>query len=194
MKSLLDLSQQVALVIGSSRGIGKAVAKKIARQGASVIITYHSSQDEAEAVVAEIKEGQGEAVALPCDASSINSVREVFRNTVDHYGQLDIVVIVTAGKIAYKPTAQLTVKEYDAMFDVVKGTYFALQEAVQHIKDEGRIICFSSGATQMPRPTSGAYAGAKGAIEQFARSQFERGRRKGDMGDGSPPVPPKPMG
>ena len=179
MKPFPNLNEQVALVIGSSRGIGKAVAKKIAQQGANVVITYHSSQDEAEAVVAEIKEDQGEAVAFQCDASRISSVREVFRNTVDHYGQPDIVVIVTAGKITYKPTAQFTEEEYDAMFDVVKGSYFALQEAAQHIADEGRIICFSSGATQMPRPASGAYAGAKAAIEQFARGLMkELGEKK----------------
>ena len=179
MKPLLDLSQQVALVIGSSRGIGKAVAKKIAQQGAHVVVTYHSGQDEAEAVVAEIKEDQGEAVAFPCDAGRISSVREVFRKTIDHYGKPDIVVIVTAGKITYKPTAQLTEEEYDAMFEVVKGSYFALQEAAQHIANEGRIVCFSSGATQMPRPASGAYAGAKAAIEQFCRGLMkELGEKK----------------
>lgn len=165
-----DLNEQVALVIGASRGIGKSVARKVAQRGAKVVVTYHSSPDQAEALVREIQEeGVGQATAVQCDAGDLTQVRRTFRDTLDQYGKLDIVVIVTAGKISYQPTAQLSEDEYDAMFDVVKGTYFALQEAAQHIAEGGRIICFSSGSTQMPRPTIGAYAGAKAAVEKFAR-------------------------
>ena len=174
-----ELAGKVAIVTGSSRGIGRAIAQRLAQNGAQVVVTYHSSQDKAQEIVEKIKTNGSKAIALQVDVKEIDSVRRLFEQTLDHFGQIDILVNNAAGKNIFKPTVQMTPEEYDSMFDITRGAYFALQEAAKHLADGGRIVSISTSGTAMAIPTGGAYSGCKAAIEQFsaclAKELGERG-------------------
>ncbi|WGV26730.1 SDR family oxidoreductase [Halotia branconii] len=163
-----SLQNKVAIVTGSSRGIGRAIAERLGRDGASVAVTYAKNKDKAEEVVAAIKASGSEAIALQVDVKEIDSVRRLFQQVLDHFGRIDILVNNAAGKNIFKPTIEMTNDEYNSMFDITRGVYFALQEAAKHLADGGRIISISTSGTVMAIPAGGAYSGSKGAIEQFS--------------------------
>lgn len=163
-----SLQGKVAIVTGSSRGIGRAIAERLGRDGAKVVVTYHGNQDKAEEVVAAIKENGSEAIAIQVDVQEVEDVRNLFAKTLDYFGRIDILVNNAAGKNIFKPTAQMSEEEYNSMFDITRGVYFALQEAARHLADGGRIVSISTSGTAMAIPTGGAYAGCKAAIEQFS--------------------------
>lgn len=166
----MSLNGKTAIVTGSSRGIGKAIALRLAKDGANVVVTYHSSQNKAEEVVTEIKSRGVDGIALQVNVREIESVRDLFSKAIAHFGQVDILVNNAAGKNVFKPTVEMTPEEYDSMFDITRGVYFTLQEAAKRLADGGRIISLSTGGTSMPQPGSGAYAGSKAAVEKFSNS------------------------
>jgi 3-oxoacyl-[acyl-carrier protein] reductase len=163
-----SLKGKVAIVTGSSRGIGRAIAEHLGKEGANVVVTYVGNRDKALEVVAAIKASGSEAIAIQVDMRNIAEIRSLFQKTLEHFGKLDILVNNAAGKNIFKLTAQMTEEEYDGMFEITKGVYFALQQAAQHIADGGRIVSLSTSGTVMPIPTGGAYSGCKAAIEQFS--------------------------
>jgi 3-oxoacyl-[acyl-carrier protein] reductase len=163
-----SLKGKVAIVTGSSRGIGRAIAEHLGKEGANVVVTYVGNRDKALEVVAAIKASGSEAIAIQVDMRNIAEIRSLFQKTLEHFGKLDILVNNAAGKNIFKLTAQMTEEEYDGMFEITKGVYFALQQAAQHIADGGRIVSLSTSGTVMPIPTAGAYSGCKAAIEQFS--------------------------
>jgi 3-oxoacyl-[acyl-carrier protein] reductase len=163
-----SLKGKVAIVTGSSRGIGRAIAEHLGKEGANVVVTYVGNRDKALEVVAAIKASGSEAIAIQVDMRNIAEIRSLFQKTLEHFGKLDILVNNAAGKNIFKLTAQMTEEEYDGMFEITKGVYFALQQAAQHIADGGRIVSLSTSGTVMPIPTGGAYSGGKAAIEQFS--------------------------
>lgn len=165
---MASLTGKVAIVTGASRGIGRAIAQGLGRDGASVVITYVGNRDKAEEVVSKIETNGSQAIAVQVDMRKIDDVRNLFRKTLDHFGKLDILVNNAAGKNVFKPTAEMTEAEYDSMFDITRGVYFALQEAAHHMADGGRIVSISSAGTSLSIATGGAYAGSKAAIEQFS--------------------------
>ena len=165
-----NLNNKTAIVTGSSRGIGRAIALRLAQDGANVVITYHSSKDVAEEVVNEIKEKGVEAIAIQVNVREIADVRKMFGKAIDRFGKVDILVNNAAGKNIFKPNAQMTLEEYDSMFDITRGVYFTLQEAAQQLADGGKIISISTGGTSMATPGGGAYAGSKAAVEKFSNS------------------------
>ena len=159
---------KTAIVTGSSLGIGRAIALRLAKDGANVVVTYHSSQDKAEEIVKEMTDLGVDAIALQVNVRDIESVRDMFSKAIDRFGTVDILVNNAAGKNIFKPTVQMTFQEYDSMFDITRGVYFALQEAAKQLADGGRIISISTGGTSMATPGGGAYAGSKAAVEQFS--------------------------
>ena len=165
-----NLKGKTAIVTGSSRGIGRAIALRLAEDGANVVVTYHSSKDTAEEVVNEIKQKDVDAIALQVNVREVEDVRDLFSKTINHFGKVDILVNNAAGKNVFKPNVQMTLEEYDSMFDITRGVYFALQEAAKQLADGGRIVNISTGGTSMATPGSGAYAGSKAAVEQFSNS------------------------
>ena len=165
-----NLNGKTAIVTGSSRGIGRAIAFRLAQNGANVVVTYHSSKDTAEEVVNEIKAKDVDAIALQVNVREIESVRDMFSKAINHFGTIDILVNNAAGKNVFKPNAQMTQEEYDSMFDITRGVYFTLQEAATQLADGGRIVSISTGGTSMATPGGGAYAGSKAAVEQFSNS------------------------
>lgn len=164
----MSLHGKTAIVTGSSRGIGRAIAERLGQDGASVVVTYHGNQSKAEEVVSAIKASGSDAIALQVDVRNLEDIRQLFQKTINHFGKVDILVNNAAGKNIFKPTADMTEDEYNSMFDITRGVYFALQEAAHHIADGGRIVSTSTSGTVMAIPAGGAYAGCKAAIEQFS--------------------------
>jgi 3-oxoacyl-[acyl-carrier protein] reductase len=159
------------LVTGGSRGIGRAIAEKLAQEGASVALSYVLSRKEAEGVAIGIRAGGGQAVALQADIASMNDVRGLFRATLENFGRLDILVNNTA-VARIKPLIKVTEEDFAAVFAVnVRGPFFLMQEAARHMGQGGRIINISTAATRLRQADASnvLYVAAKGAIEQFTR-------------------------
>ena len=165
-----SLRGKVALVTGASKGIGAAVAKRLAQDGAAVVVNYSASSDQAQAVVDEIGNATGRAFAVRADMSKTDEIERLFDATLGHFGRLDILVN-NAGIQLVKPLAEITEADFDRIFGVnVKGVFFACQQAARKMADGGRIINVSSSTTVMMLSNYSAYVATKGAVEQLTRS------------------------
>src|SRR6059036_652970 len=138
------LAGKVALVTGGSRGIGAAIAKRLAGDGASVAITYSKGADAAASVVKEIERGGGKALAIQADAADADAVRNAVERTGTTLGRLDVLVN-NAGTAIPKPFEEATLEEMDRVIDInIRGVLVATQAALKHMKDGGRIIMVGS--------------------------------------------------
>jgi 3-oxoacyl-[acyl-carrier protein] reductase len=165
-----SLKGKAALITGSSRGIGRAIAERLAADGAAVIIHYARNKQPAQEVMNNILGRGGEAIAIQADISKPAEVRRLFSEAEKAMGGLDIIV-ANAGVHISKPLIQNSEADYDYIFDVnTKGVFFTLQEAARRVRDGGRIVVVSTGGTKMHFANMSLYLGSKGAIEQFARS------------------------
>ena len=163
------LTEKVAIVTGASDGIGRAIAERLARDGATVVVNYGKSADKAKQVVAGIEAKGGKAVAVQADMSKVGDVSRLVKDTVKRFGRLDILVN-NAGTFMFKPLAETTEEEFDRMFALnTKGPYFALQEAAKVIEEGGRIVNISTDGTHIGFGGATAYLGSKGALEQFTK-------------------------
>ncbi len=163
----MSLQEKVAIVTGASRGIGRAIALRLAKDRAAVVVNYAGSEQQAQEVVAGIEKAGGQAVAVRADVSKVEDVVWLFDATFQRFGRLDILVN-NAGVILYKLVADTTEEEFDRLIAInVKGTFFACQQAANRMVDGGRIINFSSSTTPMMLPCYGAYVASKGAVEQL---------------------------
>ena len=163
------LSGKIALVTGSSRGIGRAMAERLSRQGASVAVNYVNNADKAEEVVAAIAADGGTAVALQADVSRLKDIQQLFEETLAHFGRLDIVVNNAGIRISKNVTDTLE-EEFDRLFAInVKGTFFTCQLAARRLSDGGRIVNVSSAVTRMMLPEYSIYSASKGAVDQITR-------------------------
>jgi 3-oxoacyl-[acyl-carrier protein] reductase len=164
------LEGKSALVTGSSRGIGRAIAERLAADGAAVVINYARSKHLADEAVKAILERGGKAIAIPADVAKPAEVRRLFDEAESKVGGLDIIV-ANAGVMLEKSLAESSEEDYDYVFNTnTKGVFFTLQEAARRIQDGGRIVAVSTGGTKMPFANVSLYLGSKGAVEQFARS------------------------
>jgi 3-oxoacyl-[acyl-carrier protein] reductase len=164
------LSEKVALVTGGSRGIGAAIAKRLAADGASVAITYAKDATAAAAVVKAIEAGGGRAIAIQADAADTEAVRTAVNQAVATLGRLDVLVN-NAGTAVPKGFEETTVEEIDRMIDInLRGVLVATQEALKHMNDGGRIIMIgSSVGERMLTPGLVAYSATKGAVKMFTQ-------------------------
>jgi 3-oxoacyl-[acyl-carrier protein] reductase len=177
---MTNLKNKVALVTGSARGIGKAIAKRLGSLGASVVINYAASEQQAQETVRAIERLGGTAVAVQADVSKVVDIDRLFATTMERYGRLDIVVANAGIERVGLPLADVTESDYDEVFDVnTKGTFFTLREAAKHIADNGRIIYVGSSSTAFPRPGYALYSGSKIApllfVEVLAKELGARG-------------------
>lgn len=165
----MSLQGKVALVTGSSRGIGRAIVERLSRDGAAVVVNYAGRAEPAKEVVAGIEKAGGRAISVQADVSSVADVVRLFDMTLAHFGRLDILVN-NAGVIIYKRLVDITEEEYDQLMAInVKGTFFACQQAAKRLADRGRIINLSTSITELLLPTYSVYAASKGAVEQITR-------------------------
>ena len=173
------LQGKVAIITGSSRGIGAEIARTLAAAGAKVIINYVARQQDAEAVCAAITAAGGEALAVRADVRKPAEVRKLFDAAIERYTRVDI-LINNAGALLYKKIADTSDEEFDRILSSnVKSVFYALREAATRLADGGRVVTLSSTITRLMLPNYGAYAASKGAVEQltriFAREAGARG-------------------
>jgi 3-oxoacyl-[acyl-carrier protein] reductase len=164
------LAQKVALVTGGSRGIGAAIAKRLAVDGASVAITYAKDASAASAVVKAIELAGGKALAIQADAADTEAVKGAVEKTVAAFGQLDVLVN-NAGTAIPKTFEETTLEEMDRMIDInFRGILIATQAALKHMKSGGRIIMVGSCVGErVLTPGLVAYSATKGAVKMFTQ-------------------------
>lgn len=163
------LENKVALVTGASRGIGAEIAKKLAKEGAQVIINYAGNKETAEAVVKDIQETGGDAYAIRADVSKKEEVVQLFDEAIAHFGKVDILVN-NAGVMLNNLIKDLSDEQLEKQVDInFKGVFYSLQQASIKLADNGSIINLSSSVTRTIFPTYGVYAATKAAVEQMSR-------------------------
>ena len=165
-----NLEGKIALVTGGSRGIGAAIAKRLAVDGASVAITYTKGADAAASVVTEIERAGRKAIAIQADAADAEAVNAAVEKTVAAFGGLDILVN-SAGTAIPKMFEETTLEEMDRVIDInVRGTFVATQAALKHMKNGGRIIMIGSSVGEhVVVPGLVPYAATKGAVKMFTQ-------------------------
>lgn len=164
------LTNKVALVTGGSRGIGAAIAKRLAADGAKVAITYMKGADAATSVVKAIEQAGGKALAIQADASDAGAVKNAVEKTVSTFGSIDVLVN-NAGTAIPKPFEETTLADIDQMFNLnVRGVLVATQAALKQMKTGGRIITIGSCVGErMMTPGLVAYSATKGAVKMFTQ-------------------------
>jgi len=164
------LAKKVALVTGGSRGIGAAIAKRLAADGAQVAITYSKDASSASAVVKAIEANGGKAIAIQADSVDAEAIKAAVEKAVATFGGLDILVN-NAGTAIPKPFEQATLEELDRVLNLnVRGVFIATQAALKHLKIGGRIIMIGSCVGErMMTPGLAAYSATKGAVKMFTQ-------------------------
>jgi 3-oxoacyl-[acyl-carrier protein] reductase len=167
---LSNLANKVALVTGASRGIGAAIAKRLAADGASVAITYAKDATAASAVVKAIEAGGGRAVAIQADAADAEAVKNAVEQAVAALGRLDVLVN-NAGTAIPKKFEDTTLEELDRVIDInIRRVFVTTQEALKHMNDNGRIIMIGSCVGErMMTPGLVPYSATKGAVKMFTQ-------------------------
>ena len=154
-----------AIVTGASRGIGRAVAKRLAKDGFAVAVNYVSNAAEAEEVVAEIKKNGGVAAAIKADVGEPTDVEQLFAETLKHFGSVDVVVN-NSGIMPLSPIGKSDVEAFDKVIETnLRGTFLMFAQAAQHISAGGRIIAFSSSVLAKSFPSYGPYIASKAGVE-----------------------------
>jgi len=164
------LEGKVALITGGSRGIGAAIAKRLAADGAYVAITYTKGADAAASVVKEIERAGRKALAIRADAADAAAVNAAIEKTVATFGRLDVLVN-NAGTAIPKTFEETTLEEMDRVIDInVRGVFVATQAALKHMKSGGRIISIGSAVGErVQTPGLVPYAATKGAVKIFTQ-------------------------
>ncbi|MFP3613399.1 SDR family oxidoreductase [Paraburkholderia sp. SIMBA_050] len=170
---------QIAIVTGASRGIGAAVARRLAKDGFAVAVNYASSSNEADALVAELTAAGTRAIAIQADLSNADDVRRMFEVTEQQLGKIDVLVN-NAGVLKPMPLADTSDALYDHNFDInVRGTFNTLREAAARMNDGGRVVNFSSTTLGLNMPGYAIYNATKAAVEAFTHvfAKELRGRK-----------------
>ena len=156
---------KIAFVQGGSRGIGAAIAKRLAADGATVVLTYSSSADKAAQLVAEIEAAGGKAQAVKADSADASALKAAIRNAAEAHGRIDILVN-NAGVLAIAPLEDFTLEDFDRTLAInVRSVFVATQEAARHMGQGGRVITIgSTNADRMPFGGGATYAMSKSAL------------------------------
>jgi 3-oxoacyl-[acyl-carrier protein] reductase len=164
------LEGKIALITGGSRGIGAAIAKRLAADGANVAITYTKGADAAASVVKEIESAGGKAIAIQADATDANASKAAVEKTVATFGRLDVLVN-NAGTAIPKTFEETTLEELDRVIDInLRGVFVATQAALKHMKSGGRIIMIGSSVGEhVMIPGLVPYSATKGAVKMFTQ-------------------------
>ncbi|MBO9591734.1 MAG: 3-oxoacyl-ACP reductase FabG [Niabella sp.] len=165
-----QLEGKTALVTGGSRGIGAAIAQRLAREGAQVALTYKASPEKAAGVVKAIEAQNGRAIAIEADSADPRAMVNAVETTVRELGRLDVLVN-NAGIGVYKDISEFTVNDFDAIVAVnIRAVFMAVTSALPHLKSGSRIITIGScQAERMPGPGGALYAMSKSALVGFTK-------------------------
>jgi NAD(P)-dependent dehydrogenase (short-subunit alcohol dehydrogenase family) len=165
-----NLTGKVAFVTGGGRGIGAAISKRLAQEGAKVVLTYVSAPDRARDVVREIEASGGTAVAIKADNRNADEIEAAINQAAAQFGQIDILVN-NAGIIEFAPIDEFSIEQFDRTVDVnVRAVFVATKAALAHMPDGGRIITTGSNlAHRVPWPGLSLYALSKSALIGFTR-------------------------
>lgn len=162
---MTETTPRVAVVTGGSRGIGRAVAQRLAADGQAVLVSYSSNHDEAKATVTAIETAGGRAVAVPADVADESGVAALFDAAEQHFGGVDVVVNA-AGIMILEPLAQLDLEHLDRIYRTnIRGAFVVAREAARRVRAGGALITFSTSMTRFSQPTYSAYAASKAAVE-----------------------------
>jgi 3-oxoacyl-[acyl-carrier protein] reductase len=162
------LEGKVAVVTGASKGIGAAIARTLAKEGAAVVVNYASSKTGADAVVASITAAGGRAIAVRGDVSKAAEAQGLIAAAVERFGRLDVLVN-NSGIYEFAAIEEITEAHYRRLFDVnVLGVLLTTQAAAKHLGEGGSVINISSAITHVHTPTAAAYAGTKGAVNAIS--------------------------
>ncbi|WP_437277140.1 3-oxoacyl-ACP reductase family protein [Sorangium sp. So ce375] len=169
----MRLQGKIALVTGSSRGIGRSIAVRFAREGADVALTYHKSKEGAEAALAEVEAAGRQGHLFAVDVASVQSVQGLIRDVVARFGRLDVLVN-NAGMEKRAPFWEATEEDYDAVMNTnLKAVFFGSQAMVRHLRETGRpgkIINISSVHEDLPFPHFASYCASKGGVRMLTRT------------------------
>lgn len=167
---MAKLSNKVVVVTGASKGIGAGVAKRLAAEGAKVVVNYASGREDAERVVADIVAKGGSAIAVQANVTQAEDIKRLFTETKRAYDKLDVLVN-NAGVFAFAPLGEVTEAEFTRQFHVnVLGPLLVTQEALQYFGSEGgSVINISSLVSELAPPGSSVYSGTKGALDSITR-------------------------
>src|ERR1700716_3693908 len=166
-----SLEGKIALITGGSRGIGAAIAKRLAAEGANVAITYTKGADAAASVLKEIEHAGRKAIAIQADAADADAVKAAVEKTFATFGRLDVLVN-SAGTAIPKPFEETTLEEMDRVIDInLRGVLATTQAALKHMKSGGRIIMIGSAVGERAvAPGLVPYAATKGAVKMFTQA------------------------
>jgi len=174
------LSNKVALITGSARGLGQAISERYASLGAHIVLNYSRDRKSAENVADNLRAKGTEVIAIQSDVSKTSDLEHLFAEAKKHFGKIDIVVANAGIEMIDVPVTEFTEAQFDSLFSInTKGAYFTMQQAAKHIADNGRIIYVSSSTTAFPFAGVSIYGGSKTApgylVEVLAKEIGHRG-------------------
>lgn len=157
-----SLKNKVAIITGSSRGLGKAIAERYAALGADIVINYAGNKAAADEVESNIKAMGANVISVQADVSKVEEIKRLFDEAKKAFGKIDIVVANAGIEMVETPVTEFTEEQFDKVFTInTKGTYFTMQQAAKDIEDGGRIIYIASSTTSFPVPGMAVYGGSK---------------------------------
>ena len=157
-----SLKNKVALITGSARGLGKAIAEGYAALGADIVINYSRDKASAEEVVNNIKAMGARVIAVQADVSKVADIKRLFEEAKKAFGKIDIVVANAGIEMVETPVTEFTEEQFDRLFSInSKGAYFTMQQAALNIENNGRIIYIASSTTAFPIAGMAVYGGSK---------------------------------
>ena len=169
----MRLNNKIALVTGSSQGIGRAIAVRFAQEGADVVINYNRGAKGAEEALAEIEAAGRRGLIVQADLSKVADIQRLVNTAVEHFGRLDVLVN-NAGLETHAPFWDVTEEDYDKVLNVnLKGVFFASQAFVRHLRQNerrGKIVNISSVHEELPFPNFTAYCASKGGVKMMTRN------------------------
>lgn len=169
----MKLAGKVALVTGSSKGIGRGIATRFAQEGADVVINYNRTPGGAQEVLSEVEAAGRRGLIAQADLGNVNEIQKLITTAVEHFGRLDILVN-NAGVETHAPFWEVKEEDYDRVLNTnLKGIFFTTQAMVQHLmqtKRQGKIVNVSSVHEEIPFPNFAAYCASKGGLKMLTRN------------------------
>jgi 3-oxoacyl-[acyl-carrier protein] reductase len=157
-----SLKNKVALITGSARGLGKAIAERYAALGANIVLNYSKDKVSVDEVESNIKAMGANVISVQADVSKVADIERLFTEAKNAFGKIDIVVANAGIEMVETPVTEFTEAQFDKLFSInTKGAYFTMQQAALNVEDNGRIIYIASSTTAFPVPGMAVYGGSK---------------------------------